>query len=531
MSVHTTQRGMRERFAPSQLMLTTVIFLVVSSSSALAGPFVDFGHSITDMNAWATEADETLRGPQNIATPGSPLASAGNDANVLGDATGAVGDTLSLGDGGSITVFLAAGIHNGPNNDFAVFENGFIDIPGLFAELAFVDVSSNGTDYARFEVDTRRTTPVSSFGFLDPSDYFGLAGRHEAFVGTGFDLAHLAFNSLVQAGTVDLMNVRYVRIVDVIGDGSTVDSSGNPIFDPYPTPFPEGGFDLEAVGIIHVPEPSLLLGLAFGLLGLLGLTLRPQARATGLGIALGIISLAGPAAALTSTFEDLGLGIEDFENGSGLAGGYTSGGIFYENIYTPDFSSFTGFAASTTTDTTTPGFSNQFSNITGSGAGGSDGFGIFYQQGKLVLPSVQTVLGAEFTNTTYAALSMQTGDAFTDPFGGPGGDEADLFQLIVEGLDAGGTSTGTVELILADYRFADNSLDYILDAWTYLDLSGLGAIKELSFTLASTDIGDFGINTPEYFAIDNLTTIPEPGTGVLLGIGIAALAHRRSPRR
>lgn len=517
------------------------LWLLMSSTAAIAGPFTEPGHAPGAMVDWATAVDEVVRGPEDINALSSPLASFGVEANVLGPATGASTDTLSLGDGGSITVYLESGISNGPADDFAIFENAFFEVFDLFAELAFVEVASNGIDYARFEVETLAELPVASYGTLDPSDYYGLAGRHAAPLGTGFDLADLAFDPLVQSGDVDLMDIRYVRLIDVIGDGSTVDALGRAIFDPYPTAFAAGGFDLEAVGVIHVPEPRFMLGLLLGLLGLLGLGLRQRSRDRALGsrramsatrgrtFAIALLStwsFVSAAHALTATFDDLGLGVDAVENGAGLAGGYDSGGIFFENTYFASFDGFAGFAASTRTDTTTPGFGNQFSNITGSGAGGSAGYGIFYPGGRVVLPTVQTVLSADFTNTTYAALSMAHGDAFAKQFGGEFGDDEDYLRLLVEGFDEVGDSTGVVELMLADYRFSNNLLDYILDEWTTLDLTGLGQVKELGFGFESSDVGSFGINTPTYFAIDNLVTIPEPGTAILLGLGLLGLARR-----
>jgi len=71
--------------------------------------------------------------------------------------------------------------------------------------------------------------------------------------GTGFDLADLAGDPLVAQGKLDLAHVYYVRLVDVIGNGSTFDSSGRPIYDPYPTPYASGGHDVDAVG---APEPD-----------------------------------------------------------------------------------------------------------------------------------------------------------------------------------------------------------------------------------------------------------------------------------
>lgn len=527
---------------PRRLSLACFAFALcplslLTNLPALAGPFNDPGHPPGAMVAWASTVEEVARGPVDIADPGGAMASHGLVENVIGASSGVSTDTLSLGDGGSITLYIESAISNGPEDDFAVFENAFFEVFDLFAELAFVEVASNGVDFARFEVDALNPMPVDPYATLDPTDYAGLAGRHPTPLGTGFDLADLAFDPLVQAGAVDLMNIRYVRVIDVVGNGSTVDAVGNAIYDPYPTPFSVGGFDLQAVGVLHVPEPSQQAGLLVGLFAMLGLASTRSrlssdrdVRAAAAIVVSGLV-LAGPVAAATAGFEDLGLGAESYENGAGLAGGFTSDGIFFENVYSPSFDGFTGFAASTTTDNTTPGFGNQFSAIPGSGAGGSLTYGIYYLTGSIVLPRAQIVLGAEFTNTTYAALSMRNGDSFAKQFGGASGDEADFFRLLIEGLDDTGASTGVVELMLADYRFVDDTLDYILDDWTHLDLSGLGEIRELAFSFESSDIGAFGINTPTYFAIDNLTTIPEPGSALLLGLGLAGLGRRRASTR
>ena len=78
-----------------------------------------------------------------------------------------------------------------------------------------------------------------------------------------------------------------MRIVDIVGNGTALDSAGRPIYDPYPTTG-SAGFDLDAVGVIHyatitptpaVPEPSQLALFALGLGGLC--LARRHARATG----------------------------------------------------------------------------------------------------------------------------------------------------------------------------------------------------------------------------------------------------------
>jgi Domain of unknown function (DUF4465)/PEP-CTERM motif len=518
---------------------TTLALFCLDTSFALAGPFLDSGHTAGAMSAWATAVEAIVRGPLDIADPNLGQASHGVAENALGVATGDSADVVSLGDGGSAVLYFESGIGNGPEDDFAIFENSFADLNGLFAELAYVEVSSDGISFARFDSDALNIFPVPSFDTLDPTEYHGLAGRHAAGIGTGFDLDELATDPLILAGSINLYDVRYVRVVDVIGDGSTVDSAGNPIYDPYSTPFTVGGFDLEAVGVIHVPEAETASGLLLGLLGLTFVARRCRGQRdsgsslAGLVMVLPLAVLSTPAAALTSDFEDLGLGLESVYDGSDLSGGYSSGGIFFENSYSTDFGGFfsNGFAASTTTDATTPGPGNAFSNITGSGAGGSATYGVFFDFGSIVLPTATLVAGAEFTNTTYAALSMRFGDAFARQFGGQTGTDEDFFRLLVEGIDDLGQSTGFVELMLADYRSAEPSEDFILKDWVFLDLVGLGVIRELRFSFESSDVGSFGINTPKYFAIDNLVTIPEPGTGLLLGLGLGVLGRwRRSAK-
>ena len=80
---------------------------------------------------------------------------------------------------------------------------------------------------------------------------------------------------------------------------------------------------------------------------------------------------------------------------------------------------------------------------------------------------------------------------------------------------------------LFDFLAATPGTDYILDEWTWLDTSSFGAIKELGFALTSSDNGDWGMNTPGYFAYDNLTIAPEPGTGMLVGLGLMLIAFRK----
>jgi hypothetical protein len=241
--------------------------------------------------------------------------------------------------------------------------------------------------------------------------------------------------------------------------------------------------------------------------------------------------------AATADFEDVGrnLPIEGnfYYDGADGAGGFTSGGAHFGNHYYGGF--WDGWSYSQTTDTTTSDFANQFSAITGSGASGSATYAVAFEGfGAAGIPAItfdgeRNVGGARFTNTTYAALTMRDGNQFSKAFGGASGSDPDWFLVSVMGYDAADVLSGSVDVYLADFRFADGSQDYILDEWTFVDLTGLGSVKRLEFVFSGSDVGDFGLNTPKYVALDDLVTAPEPGSAALLAGGLLWLARRRRP--
>jgi hypothetical protein len=210
-------------------------------------------------------------------------------------------------------------------------------------------------------------------------------------------------------------------------------------------------------------------------------------------------------------FEDLTLAPNSFYNGSDGAGGFTSRCAFFNNSYNPTFDSWSGWSYSNTTDTTTPGVPNQYSAYTGGGFN-SENYGVAFTfspgNAYINLPKGFTPQSIRITNTTYAALSMLNGDQFAKKFGGASGNDPDFFLLTITGLDASNNTVGIVQFYLADYRFANNSKDYIVNEWQRVNLSSLEGATKLSFALTSSDNDpQFGLNTPAYFAIDNLVLL------------------------
>ena len=117
------------------------------------------------------------------------------------------------------------------------------------------------------------------------------------------------------------------------------------------------------------------------------------------------------------------------------------------------------------------------------------------------------ILGFKIANTTFAYNSMKSGDAFAKKFGGASGKDADSFVLKISAFHRG-QFLFSKRVILADFRFADNAKDYILDSWAIVDLSmpqnEVGPRDSFVFELMSSDSGQFGMNTPGFFAIDEV---------------------------
>ncbi len=165
----------------------------------------------------------------------------------LGAAEGSSTTIVSLGRGGLITLGFASSIKNGDGADLAVFENSFND---TFLELAFVEVSSDGETFLRFDNAYLGETAIAAYGTHNPTLFDGLAGKYRRGFGTPFDLSSLSNRPEVLDGSVDLDNISYVRIVDIVGDGTAFDSFGHVIYDPYPT-IGSAGFDLDAVAALN----------------------------------------------------------------------------------------------------------------------------------------------------------------------------------------------------------------------------------------------------------------------------------------
>jgi len=259
----------------AHVALITLTYVVLVSLDTFAGPYDNVGVSKDDpaITHWAATVIDYRPAP-------AVAASFVNQANALGPANGLV---VSLGDlnaqqlsenmlPGSITLALGAPIMNGPTWDLLVFENAgaLFPPPFVFAELAYVEASTNGVDFVRFPSVSLNVEPGQgvpgdteinatfgrAFAGINATNVNNLAGIHPSNLGTPFNLDDLTTAPLVQSGIVDLNDIRFIRLVDIPGNGAFLDSQGRPILDAWVTSG-SGGLDLDAVGARYaVPEPS-----------------------------------------------------------------------------------------------------------------------------------------------------------------------------------------------------------------------------------------------------------------------------------
>jgi hypothetical protein len=237
-------------------------------------------------------------------------------------------------------------------------------------------------------------------------------------------------------------------------------------------------------------------------------------------------------------------GSGSYDDGWNLNGGFTSNGTFFSNSYSAPYASWSGWSYSDVYDPTTTGpspfttdYLHQFAAITGTAPGGSGNYGIEYGTGGVInLPSGTSPVSFQVTNTTYSYLAMTLGDGFATPF-----TTGSFFELKIfgwSGLNGAGTQVGNeIDFYLANYT---SSSSLPVDVWSLVNLSSLAGAQSLTFDYASSDVGQFGINTPEFFAMDNLTlstaSVPEPSSVILclagLGtVGMAAVKRREARRR
>ena len=183
---------------------------------------------------------------------------------------------------------------------------------------------------------------------------------------------------------------------------------------------------------------------------------------------------------------------------------------------------FLGFSYSNVTDTTTPGLANQFAAFPGSGANGSSNYLI--STGDTSLTATGIIQSIDIAPTTFSALAILNGDDggnnfVSVPLSANGG----FFELII----SGGSSGVNIPVSFGDFRDPANIIN-VPNVFQTIDVSGLNATS-LSFTYAGSDTSFGFLNTPTFFAADNIViaAVPEPTGLILLWAGAISIGLRR----
>ena len=207
-----------------------------------------------------------------------------------------------------------------------------------------------------------------------------------------------------------------------------------------------------------------------------------------------------------ATFEDVQLGSNGIWQPPIGANEMSSGGWLFTNNTQNGY--WGGFTASNRTDLTQTGLNAQYTAAPGCGYDGSAQYAVAYTMG--VQTDVyaadgqsHTVTGCYVTNNLWTYEDMLQGGYGEPPYGGTSGNDPDWFKVTATGKNASGQTVGTLDFYLADLRFANNEEDYILDTWEWFDLSPLGNVATISFSLSSSRGSGYNMITPAYFCMDN----------------------------
>lgn len=109
-------------------------------------------------------------------------------------------------------------------------------------------------------------------------------------------------------------------------------------------------------------------------------------------------------------------------------------------------------------------------------------------------------------NTTYSYLAMKDGNGMAHALK----DNNGWFKVVFVAIDKNGKPTGkTVDYYLANFdasKVNESGLDKeIRTGWNKVDLSGLGDnVCTVAIDFKGSDVGDWGLNTPAYVALDDL---------------------------
>ena len=206
--------------------------------------------------------------------------------------------------------------------------------------------------------------------------------------------------------------------------------------------------------------------------------------------------------AVVATFDDNYLADETFFNGDNYDDTFYSGSYSFHvgnAIWPGTTTSFWyDYALSNQTSNAFSGLDDQYHSAPGGAYEGNNFVIAFPQGGSIGVThdaAGDVISGFYIANTAYALNALKGGDSYAREM-----KEGDWFKVTAKDVD---NDNNTLDFYLSDFRSANAADRYNVESWEWFDLTPLGNVKGVTFAFSGTDIGQYGLNTPAYFAMDN----------------------------
>ena len=222
--------------------------------------------------------------------------------------------------------------------------------------------------------------------------------------------------------------------------------------------------------------------------------------------ALVCVALCGCKKSSTTFVDDVEPNVESFETQfeGDYHYGYETDKLSFEHFYNEEFSYWGGFALTRKFDTDAANglFENQYA-VYNAAASEGDGALIYYYDSynepcDIVLKdaTMLTSVRLNLTTYTYASITDEDINSFARTFA-----DGDYLKVVFTAMSAD-EALDSVECYVVDYS---DGKRFVATNWDIYDLRSLGkGYDAVRVTIETTDVGEYGANTPLYIAIDEL---------------------------
>lgn len=222
--------------------------------------------------------------------------------------------------------------------------------------------------------------------------------------------------------------------------------------------------------------------------------------------ALVCVALCGCKKSSTTFVDDVEPNVESFETQfeGDYHYGYETDNLTFEHFYNEEFGYWGGFALTRKFDTDAANglFENQYAVYNASASEG-DGALIYYYDSynepcDIVLKdaTMLTSVRLNLTTYTYASITDEDINSFARTFA-----DGDYLKVVFTAMSAD-EALDSVECYVVDYR---DGKRFVATNWDIYDLRPLGkGYDAVRVTIETTDVGEYGANTPLYIALDEL---------------------------